>query len=64
MSPAKDHKDEKGLEHLSYKETVHPGQKKAQGYLINTYKYLIEDSTEDRARLFSAVAGKEVMEIN
>lgn len=54
----------KGLKHLYYKETVHPGQEKAQGYLISTCKYLIEESKEDRDRFFSAVTGKEAMGIN
>ncbi|KAK4829666.1 hypothetical protein QYF61_005959 [Mycteria americana] len=35
--------------------TVQPGEEKAWGDLTNVFKYLVEDSREDRARLFSVV---------
>jgi len=35
--------------------TVRPGEEKAQGYVINIYKYLMLVYKEDADRLFSAV---------
>ncbi|KAK4826739.1 LOW QUALITY PROTEIN: hypothetical protein QYF61_010992 [Mycteria americana] len=44
----------KGLDHLSYKERLRE-EEKAQGDLINMYKYRVGMSKEDGARLFSGV---------
>ncbi|KAK4816505.1 hypothetical protein QYF61_017466 [Mycteria americana] len=49
----------RGLDHFSYEErlrgTVQPGEKQAQGDLINVYKYLKGACKEDKARLFLVV---------
>lgn len=51
----------KGLEHLIQErlertESVHPGEEKDQGNLINVYEYLMGGSKAEKARLPSTVA--------
>lgn len=50
----------KGLEHLIYRhrQLVQPEEEKAQGDLINVYKYLMEGHNEDGARLFSVMLSR------